>query len=211
MNGLHLSSFVLLPLAIACGGGDSSLPPNPGPERGAMAEGEGAARQPPAADSTEEPPVSRAPIAELDESSEALLEPDAEEEESDPSTLESRPPLVQDSCDAAGEASECQACVCRECSDALAECLDTPGCADILACAAESGCTGADCYCGDASPGRCLAGQGNGPCMGAFLDAPGGREPTLTNPSGGPAADAASDVADCATRARACEGVCDFD
>lgn len=103
----------------------------------------------------------------------------------------------------------CGACVCRECGAELDTCANTPGCPEILACVRENGCSGTDCYCGDASLTRCFDGGGDGPCKEAVLAAPGGREPSLDDPSGGPASDAALEVGECADDDDGCSDVCD--
>jgi hypothetical protein len=103
----------------------------------------------------------------------------------------------------------CGACVCSECGDTLDACAATPGCPEILACVRENACSGTDCFCGDATLTRCFAGEGDGPCKDAVLAAPGGREPTLSDPSGGPASDAALAVGECAEDDDGCADVCD--
>jgi hypothetical protein len=118
---------------------------------------------------------------------------------------------VSDACAALSGSDACATCVCGECSSELAACADTPGCAEILACVRENGCSGSDCYCGDTRLTECFRGDGNGPCKDVVLAAPGGREPTLANPSGGPASDAALDVADCADGDNRCSDVCNID
>jgi hypothetical protein len=124
-----------------------------------------------------------------------------------PASMESD--TVSDVCQALGSDDACAACVCGACSGELADCASTAGCPEILACVRESGCTGTDCYCGDARPTECLRGDGNGPCKELVLAAPGGKEPSLLSPSGGPATDAALRVADCANEDAACGNVCD--
>jgi hypothetical protein len=119
---------------------------------------------------------------------------------------------VRDVCSALGAEDACGSCVCSACTSPLEDCADTPGCAEILACVRESGCSGNECYCGDAGLTECvLGGGGNGPCKAAVLAAPGGREPSLADPSGGPATDAALGVADCADDNDACGDVCDIE
>jgi hypothetical protein len=103
----------------------------------------------------------------------------------------------------------CGACVCTECGSELDTCANTPGCPEILACVRENGCSGTDCFCGDAALTRCFNGGGDGPCKDAVLAAPGGREPTLDDPSGGPASDAALEVGECADDDDTCADVCD--
>src|SRR5690349_15985063 len=92
---------------------------------------------------------------------------------------------------------DCGHCVCSECATAAEECERRQGCAAIAACVLEAGCEGAACFCGSASALRCLAGEANGPCKDVILSAPGGRSPTLDDPSGGPAADAAVALGAC--------------
>jgi len=113
---------------------------------------------------------------------------------------------VEDTCAALDDV--CAACLCSECGDELEVCAGTPGCPEILACVRENGCSGDDCYCGTASLPACLAGAGNGPCKNILLAAPGGREPTFDNPSGGPASDAALSIADCAEEDDQCTNAC---
>jgi hypothetical protein len=117
--------------------------------------------------------------------------------------------LVGDVCAALGSDDACGNCVCGACANELEVCAATPGCAEILTCVRESGCTGNECYCGDTRLTQCAAGGGNGPCKAAVLAAPGGKEPTLLNPSGGPASDAALAIANCAEEDNSCADVCD--
>lgn len=112
-------------------------------------------------------------------------------------------------CNELGTSDACGACVCRECGAELDACANTPGCPEILACVRENACSGSDCFCGDAALPRCFAGGGDGPCKAVVLAAPGGREPTLDNPSGGPASDAALEVGECAEDDDGCADVCD--
>jgi hypothetical protein len=77
------------------------------------------------------------------------------------------------------------------CGAPLDACSATPGCNEILACAAFSGCTGGACYCADA---RC---ETAGPCRSAIAGAPGAQSPDAESGSYGPAADAAAAVGDC--------------
>ena len=111
-------------------------------------------------------------------------------------------PVAADPCGTLG-ADACGTCVCSECSAELDACLGVPGCAEILVCVRESGCSGRDCYCGGAGLTECIRGEADGPCKDVLLAAPGGRAPSLEDPSGGPASDAALEVADCAG-----DGVC---
>jgi hypothetical protein len=77
------------------------------------------------------------------------------------------------------------------CGGAFDTCSTTPGCNEILACAARNACTGSACYCADAS---C---QTAGPCRSVIEGAPGARAPDAQNDSLGPAADAAAGVGEC--------------
>jgi hypothetical protein len=125
-----------------------------------------------------------------------------------PASLETA--AVDEVCSMFGTSDACAGCVCAECSSELVDCAETPGCAEILACVRESGCTGTDCYCGDAVLIICIGGAGNGPCKDVVLAAPGGRQPTVADPSGGPASDAALRIADCAEEEGRCADVCDI-
>ncbi len=113
-----------------------------------------------------------------------------------------------DACEALGSGDACGACVCGQCQSELDTCLRVPGCAEILACVRESGCSGRDCYCGEASLTECIRGEGDGPCKEVVLAAPGGRAPTLEDSSGGPASDASLGVSDCAENDEVCADVC---
>jgi hypothetical protein len=117
---------------------------------------------------------------------------------------------VGDVCAALGSDDACASCVCGACKSELDVCADTPGCAEILACVRENGCSGIDCYCGDALLTACVRGNGNGPCKAVVLAAPGGKEPSLADPSAGPASDAAVGVADCADDRDTCGNTCDI-
>jgi hypothetical protein len=77
------------------------------------------------------------------------------------------------------------------CGATFDRCGMTPGCNEILACAAQNACSGAACYCLDAA---CTT---DGPCRSAIDSAPGARAPDASNPSLGPASDAARAVGDC--------------
>lgn len=79
------------------------------------------------------------------------------------------------------------------CGATFERCEATPGCNEILTCAARNACSGADCYCqgeGCAMPG---------PCRSVIESAPGARapDPSSSNPSLGPASDAARAVGNC--------------
>jgi hypothetical protein len=117
---------------------------------------------------------------------------------------------VADVCEALGSDDDCAACVCGACASELQDCAGTPGCAEILGCVRDNGCDGSDCYCGDVRLTECLRGEGNGPCKAAVLAAPGGKELTIADPSGGPASDAALSVGTCADRDVSCGDVCDI-
>jgi hypothetical protein len=54
----------------------------------------------------------------------------------------------------------------------------------------------------------CAQGQANGPCKDPILMAPGGHEPTITSPSGGPAADAAAAIGKCEDSGSPCAAAC---
>lgn len=77
------------------------------------------------------------------------------------------------------------------CGTTFDRCGMTPGCNEILACAARNACSEADCYCLDAACTR------DGPCRSVIDSAPGARVPDASNPSLGPASDAARAVGDC--------------
>jgi len=96
----------------------------------------------------------------------------------------------------AGE-DACGACLCTSCSAQIKACDATEGCKAIAECTRSSGCQGIACYCGTDAVDVCASGGGNGPCKETILAAPGGRAPTLAQPSAGPAADALAQVATC--------------
>jgi hypothetical protein len=77
------------------------------------------------------------------------------------------------------------------CGSSFDGCSATPGCNEILACAARTACIGTACYCADA---RC---EMDGPCRAVIEAAPGARIPDASNPSPGPAAAAAAGVGAC--------------
>jgi hypothetical protein len=118
---------------------------------------------------------------------------------------------VDDGCAALGATDACAGCICDRCSDTLQTCVETDGCPEILACVRESGCTGRDCFCGDAGLIECLEGAGNGPCRDVILAAPGGHAPTAQDPSAGPASQAAQDVGNCAEDDDQCSELCVFE
>jgi hypothetical protein len=99
-------------------------------------------------------------------------------------------------CQACAE-DACARCLCDECPTEAEACQRTAGCAEIAACVVETACAGAACFCGDADALRCLSGEANGPCKDVILNAPGGRAPSLDNPSAGPASDAAVALSSC--------------
>ncbi|HEU4581834.1 MAG TPA: hypothetical protein VFS67_26450 [Polyangiaceae bacterium] len=105
-------------------------------------------------------------------------------------------------------ADACASCLCSACTDEVERCAQTPGCLEILACARSSGCGGMDCYCGSADALSCLNGKADGACRAAIETAPGGRAPTVREPSAGPAADGASALAQCLQREDACRSAC---
>jgi hypothetical protein len=107
---------------------------------------------------------------------------------------------------AAGDA--CSSCACQSCAAEIHGCEDTPGCFEIAACVKLAGCVGVDCYCGTDTPAACANGGGNGPCKEAILSAPGGKAPTLAQPSGGPASDAVAALATCMQGPSTCGSVC---
>jgi hypothetical protein len=152
-----------------------------------------------------------APVSQGGSSSEAMtptpLEPPGNGNTT-PASIDSS--AVGDACAALSGSDECATCVCSECASELDACAGTPGCAEILACVRENDCSGSDCYCGDVRLTECFRGEANGPCKDVVLAAPGGREPTVANPSGGPASDAALDVADCADSDNRCADVCNI-
>lgn len=77
------------------------------------------------------------------------------------------------------------------CGATFDRCEMTAGCNEILTCAARNACSGASCYCLDAACSM------DGPCRSAIDSAPGARVPDASNPSLGPASDAARAVGDC--------------
>jgi hypothetical protein len=163
----------------------------------------------PSTDPEAEPPANTEPLTDATPASDAggdsnQASPDVATDASDPTAEE-----VQDACFAVAGDDPCENCVCESCVEQLDECAATAGCPEILECVLESGCTGLACYCGDEPLWTCVAGQGNGPCRDAVLSAPGGRQPTVLNPSGGPASDAALAVSDCSADANTCGDVCD--
>src|SRR3954469_10861755 len=104
--------------------------------------------------------------------------------------------------------SSCDRCLCSDCTEQLEQCAATPGCAEIVACTRQSGCSGIDCYCGDFDAAACVQGQANGPCKSVILNAPAGHAPTLISPSGGPASDAAVAISTCSQAGHPCGADC---
>jgi hypothetical protein len=105
----------------------------------------------------------------------------------------------------------CDSCVSEHCGGQLAECEGTVGCTEILECVLDSGCSGIACYCGTELLTSCLAGQSNGSCKATVLEQEGGREPTLQNPSGGPASDTAFALAQCVADEQTCAAACQIE
>ena len=113
----------------------------------------------------------------------------------------------EENCLACAEA-ECERCLCTDCLEALQTCAETSGCPEILECIQASQCTGVDCYCGTFDALACAAGQSNGPCKSVILAAPGSREPSVLDPSAGPASDAAVAISDCTQPGASCGAAC---
>lgn len=113
----------------------------------------------------------------------------------------------EDNCVACA-ASDCEHCLCTDCSEPVQNCATTSGCPEIAACIRESQCAGVACYCGTFDALACAAGQSDGPCKAVILGAPGGREPTLISPSAGPASDAAVAIAACMEPGGSCAAAC---
>jgi hypothetical protein len=107
---------------------------------------------------------------------------------------------------AAGDA--CASCACQSCAAEIHTCEDTPGCLEIAACVKLASCVGVECYCGTDTAATCANGGGNGPCKAAVLNAPGGKAPTLLQPSGGPASDAVTALATCMQDMSKCGSLC---
>jgi hypothetical protein len=101
----------------------------------------------------------------------------------------------------------CGDCLCGECENEVAACTAAEGCFEIVACARINRCVGIDCFCGSINPVACATGgTANGPCVDVLRAAPGSRAPTLSNPSVGPASDAALAIATCT--AQRCAAAC---
>jgi hypothetical protein len=107
---------------------------------------------------------------------------------------------------AAGDA--CASCACQSCAAEIHTCEDTPGCLEIAACVKLASCVDVECYCGTDTAAACANGGGNGPCKAAVLNAPGGKAPTLLQPSGGPASDAVTALATCMQEMSKCGSLC---
>jgi hypothetical protein len=114
----------------------------------------------------------------------------------------SSPPLACDRDDA------CGVCLCGACRAQFDACERTPGCLEIVACARVNQCSGVDCYCGTAGAIACGTTRGNGPCFAVTRAAPGFREPTLLNPSAGPASDSALAFGSCVAQSAVCDPAC---
>lgn len=204
------SLVVLLTLAAAVGCGGSEVGggdgADPAPSGGAPSTANPAPSPTPSqgtAPSTGE----QTPPASSPSSSPDPANPASNESNTTPASVDGA--NVGAACAELGTSDACGACVCTECGTELDTCANTPGCPEILACVRENGCSGTDCFCGDAALTRCFDGGGDGPCKDAVLAAPGGREPTLNDPSGGPASDAALEVGECADDDDGCADVCD--
>lgn len=103
----------------------------------------------------------------------------------------------------------CDDCLAGVCPAVLARCDETSGCDEIVRCARSNGCEQTECYCGTINLILCSAtGQANGPCRDVMLTAPGGHPPSLSDPSVGPAAAAASEVGTCRAGSDECRSVC---
>jgi hypothetical protein len=105
-------------------------------------------------------------------------------------------------------ADACEQCLCSSCTDQLKACAATEGCPELVVCIRGNQCQGIACYCGTFDAIACANGQADGPCKSAILDAPGGRKPTLINPSGGPASDAAVAISLCEQSGAPCAQAC---
>ena len=115
------------------------------------------------------------------------------------------PPLACDRDDA------CGVCLCGACREQFDACERTQGCLEIVACARLNRCSGVDCYCGTDGAIACGTGGGDGPCFAVTRAAPGFREPTLLNPSAGPASDAALGFGSCVSQDALCDQACSGD
>lgn len=198
---------LLLMLALGSGCGGSEVDGGAG-DRAAASGGSTSAPNLPPSPSAEPPTGSEpAPTAPSSESQNPATPKPAPTEGTRPASTDAAG--LSAACAALDTSDACGECVCRECGESLDTCANTPGCAEILACVRENGCSGTDCFCGDTTIARCFAGGADGPCKEAVLSAPGGREPTISDPSGGPASDAALAVGECADEDDRCADVCD--
>lgn len=114
----------------------------------------------------------------------------------------------QANCLTCAGADSCAQCTCTKCADTVQTCETTPGCKEIAVCVRANACTGAQCYCGTVDVLQCANGGGNGPCKDIILAAPGGKPPTVADPSAGPASDALIAVNTCRQNASTCGSVC---
>jgi hypothetical protein len=103
----------------------------------------------------------------------------------------------ESNCLACAADDACGSCACRSCATEIRGCQDTPGCLEIAACVKSTSCVGVECYCGTDTAAACANDGGNGPCKETVLNAPGGKAPTLLQPSAGPASDAVTALAEC--------------
>lgn len=119
------------------------------------------------------------------------------------------PPSLEAAC-SSPTTEPCAVCLCTSCREPLRKCDQTSGCGAITQCVFDSGCAGIACYCGTIDALRCATGQADGPCKDTILSAPGGKVPTLVDPSAGPAMDAALEIAACTQAPNgACAVACD--
>jgi len=197
-----LWSLVWLGSSLACGGADAEEPASPSPPTPPVSTSSGGSTSTP----EQSPPPAAPSTPGSSEGSPSPSDTPIVPDPTQPAAVDGA--AAVDACSALGSSEACGTCVCSECRSELDACLGVPGCAEILACVRESGCTGRDCYCGDASLTECVRGEANGPCQEVVLAAPGGKAPSITDPSGGPASDAALSVSDCADDDDTCQDVC---
>ena len=142
---------------------------------------------------SEEPPAP--PPAASSQPSTPSSAGDSTQPSTEPSTPAGLAPVAgsgeEPSADSAAELEELAGQVGSLCGAALDRCTAIDGCEQILACAAEHGCTGALCYCADA---RCEA---PGPCRSVIDGAPGASSGAAAGGNRGPAVDAAAAVGAC--------------
>ena len=200
MSGLL--SVVWLGSTVACGGAGEEEPPAPSPSAPPASTSSGGSVSTPQQDPPPATPSTPVNTEGSPDPSSTPVVPD----ETQPAAVDGSATI--DACSALGSGDACGTCVCTECRSELDACLGVPGCAEILACVRECGCSGRECYCGDASLTECVRGEANGPCQEVVLAAPGGKAPSITDPSGGPASDAALNVSDCADEDDTCQDVC---